>query len=165
IKRHSGPLRCSVMAFAATGVALPTFAQRCRDMPVPPLPDEPISYQTAEAAIRVTVLSRVLENPWSLEFLPDESLLITERAGRLRHFRDGQLSDPIPGMPDVVTDNFISGLHDIKLHPDFEQNRLLYMVYNRAVEDGGGRGGRVLTVARGAFDGHPLNDVEDIITV
>ena len=160
-----GPLRIAVTAVAAAVVALPAFAQRGRGIPVPPLPDEPISYQTAEAAIRVTVLSRGLENPWSLEFLPDESLLITERAGRLRHFRDGQLSDPIPGMPDVVTDNFISGLHDIKLHPDFEQNRLLYMVYNRAVEDGGGRGGRVLTVARGAFDGHALNDVEDIITV
>jgi len=164
-KMQFGPLRIAVTAVAAAVVALPAFAQRGRGIPVPPLPDEPISYQTAEAAIRVTVLSRGLENPWSLEFLPDESLLITERAGRLRHFRDGQLSDPIPGMPDVVTDNFISGLHDIKLHPDFEQNRLLYMVYNRAVEDGGGRGGRVLTVARGAFDGHALNDVEDIITV
>ena len=160
-----GPLRIAVAAVAAAIVAMPAFAQGGRGIPVPPLPDQPLEYQTAEAAIRVTVLSRGLENPWSLEFLPDDSILITERAGRLRHFRNGELSDPVPGMPDVVTDNFISGLHDIKLHPDFEQNNLLYMVYNKAVEGGGGRGGRVLTVARGAFDGHALNDVEDIITV
>src|SRR5690606_24096826 len=131
---------------------------------------------TAELDIRVSVLARGLENPWSVAFLPDEWILITERPGRLRHIRDGKLSDPIAGMPEVITDNFISGLHDIKLHPDFEQNRLVYMVYNKALEgtsadaSAGARGrgpggGRVLTVARGVFDGAALADVEDIITV
>jgi len=165
----SGRLRIALAAAAATVFAASAFAQRRGGIPVPPLPDGPIEYQTAELDIRVTVLARGLENPWSLAFLPDESILITERPGRLRHFRDGALSDPIPGMPDVVTDNFISGLHDIKLHPDFEQNRLVYMVYNKAVPGAssgrGPGGGRVLTVARGAFDGNALTDVEDIITV
>src|SRR5690606_21216931 len=133
-------------------------------------------FRRVSSDLRVSVLARGLENPWSLAFLPDESILITERPGRLRHFRNGKLSDPIAGMPDVVTDNFISGLHDIKLHPDFEQNRLVYMVYNKAVGGtaagagagaggGGPGGGRVLTVARGAFDGTALVDVEDIIAV
>jgi glucose/arabinose dehydrogenase len=145
-----------------------------------------LEYQTAAAKIRVRVLTPGLENPWSLEFLPDASILITERNGRLRHFKDGKLSGPVPGLPEVVSDNFISGLHDIKLHPDFARNRLVYWVYNKgdapaaAAPAGGGRGGgaaagagggrggggggaRTLTVARGVFDGTALTKVEDII--
>lgn len=152
-------------------MATSAFAQQRRGIPVPPLPDEPVEYQTGEGLeIRVSVVTRGLENPWGLVFLPDESILITERNGRLRHFRDSVLSDPIPGLPEVQSDNFISGLHDIKLHPDFEENNLLYLVYNKPLEGGSGdgsrRGGdRVLTVARGIFNGGALTDVEDIITV
>jgi glucose/arabinose dehydrogenase len=172
------PLRaavCGALAFSAAGA----FAQPRANIPVAPLPDEPWEYQTASANIRVSVLTDGLENPWSLEFLPDASILITERNGRLRHFKNGVLSGPVPGLPEVVADNFISGLHDIKLHPNFAQNRLVYWVYNKAdapaaapaadagAEAGGGRrrGGvaRTLTVARGVFDGTALTDVEDVI--
>jgi len=158
----------------------PAGAQGRGGIPVADLPDQPWEYQTANARIRVHVLTAGLENPWSLEFLPDASILITERNGRLRHFKDGVLSGPVPGLPEVVADNFISGLHDVKLHPDFAQNRLVYWVYNKgdAAEAagggrsgrgqggrGGGRGGaqRTLTVARGVFDGTALTDVEDVI--
>ena len=173
-------VRVAVAAAVSTVVAEPALAQG--GIPVPPLPSEPMEYQTAEHAIRVVVLAQGLENPWSLEFLPDASILITERNGRLRHFKDGRLSGPVPGLPEVVADNFISGLHDIKKHPNFEQNRLVYWVYNKAdapplaaapVPQGGatgrgGRGGRgggtrTLTVARGVFDGTALTNVEDII--
>jgi glucose/arabinose dehydrogenase len=171
-------LLCAVMAG-------PAGAQGRGGIPVPPLPDQPWDYQTANAKIRVRVLTGGLENPWSLEFLPDASILITERNGRLRHFKDGVLSGPVAGLPAVVSDNFISGLHDIKLHPDFAKNRLVYWVYNKAdapapaagapaagggggrggAGGGGGRGGatRTLTVARGVFDGTALTKVEDVI--
>ena len=110
----------------------PAGAQGRGGIPIPPLPEQPWEYQTANANIRVRVLTAGLENPWSLEFLPDASILITERNGRLRHFKDGKLSGPIAGLPAVVSDNFISGLHDVKLHPNFAQNRLVYWVYNKA---------------------------------
>src|SRR5688572_17735034 len=132
-------------------MAGPASAQGRGGIPVAALPDQPWEYQTANAKIRVRVLTAGLENPWSREFLPDASILITERNGRLRHFKDGKLSAPIPGLPEVVSDNFISGLHDIKLHPDFAKNRLVYWVYNKAdapapaaaaaAPAGGGRGG------------------------
>jgi glucose/arabinose dehydrogenase len=161
----------------------PAGAQGRGGIPIPPLPDQPWEYQTANAKIRVRVLTAGLENPWSLEFLPDASILIIERNGRLRHFKDGKLSGPIAGLPAVVSDNFISGLHDIKLHPDFARNRLVYWVYNKGdapaaapaaggrggrgggAAGGGGRGGgaRTLTVARGVFDGTALTKVEDVI--
>jgi glucose/arabinose dehydrogenase len=178
------------IAVAVLLSAIMAGAQGRGGIPVPALPDQPWEYQTANAKIRVRVLTAGLENPWSLEFLPDASILITERNGRLRHFKDGKLSGPIAGLPEVVSDNFISGLHDVKLHPNFAQNRLVYWVYNKAdapaaapaaaapaggargggaaAGAGGGRGGRgggtrTLTVARGVFDGTALTKVEDII--
>ena len=120
----------AVAALLTTIMAGSAGAQGRGGIPVPALPDQPWEYQTANAKIRVRVLTPGLENPWSLEFLPDASILITERNGRLRHFKDGKLSGPVAGLPPVVSDNFISGLHDIKLHPNFAQNRCLW-VYNK----------------------------------
>jgi len=179
-------LGIAAAALLSVIIAGPAGAQGRGGIPVPALPDQPWEYQTANAKIRVRVLTAGLENPWSLEFLPDASILITERNGRLRHFKDGVLSGPVAGLPAVVSDNFISGLHDIKLHPNFAQNRLVYWVYNKSDAPapaapaatpaaagqggrgggaGGGRGGatRTLTVARGVFDGTALTKVEDII--
>ncbi|MBN1240881.1 MAG: PQQ-dependent sugar dehydrogenase [Gammaproteobacteria bacterium] len=171
---RSTGLRIAVAALVSAVVAAPAAGQDRGGLPVAPLPDAPWEYRTASADIRVSVLTDGLENPWSLEFLPDASILITERNGRLRHFENGVLSDPIPGLPEVRSDNFISGLHDIKLHPDFERNRLVYWVYNKPVADadegasragrGGRGGGRVLTVARGVFDGKALTSVENIVS-
>jgi len=149
--------RCiAVAALLSAIIAGSAGAQGRGSIPIPALPDQPWEYQTANAKIRVRVLTAGLENPWSLEFLPDASILITERNGRLRHFKDGKLSGPVPGLPAVVADNFISGLHDIKLHPDFAKNRLVYWVYNKgdaaaAAGAGGGRGG----AAAGAGGGAP----------
>jgi len=179
-------LGIAAAALLSVIIAGPAGAQGRGGIPVPALPDQPWEYQTANAKIRVRVLTAGLENPWSLEFLPDASILITERNGRLRHFKDGVLSGPVAGLPAVVSDNFISGLHDIKLHPNFAQNRLVYWVYNKSDAPapaapaatpaaagqggrgggaGGGRGGatRTLTVARGVFNGTALTKVEDII--
>ena len=150
-----------IVMLAAMILAASATAQPRRGIPVPPLPDGPLEYQTAAANIRVSVVTRGLENPWSMAFLPDGSMLITERPGRLRHLRDGVLSEPIPGVP-AVRANFISGLFDIRLHPDFERNRLVYLSYDKPVEGESGRNGAVLTVARAVYDGRALSDVEEI---
>jgi glucose/arabinose dehydrogenase len=171
----SGLFCVAVIATTCTILADSAIAQRGGGIPVPQLPTESFEYQTHEQRIRVNVLTKGLRNPWALAFLPDGSILITERDGQLRHFKDGVLSGPVAGMPAVQSDGFISGLHDIKLHPDFEQNRLVYFVYNKppagaaAGPAAGGRGGRggggraALTVARAVFDGAALTNVEDII--
>jgi glucose/arabinose dehydrogenase len=158
-----------------------------RGIPVPAMAENAsYEYQTHQERIRVNVLTKGLRNPWAIAFLPDQSLLITERDGQLRHFRDGTLSAPIAGMPEVRSDGFISGLHDIVLHPDFDQNNMVYFVYNKpvpvegaapaadggaAAEGGRGRGGRgganvrsQLTVARAVWDGTALQNVEDVIS-
>src|SRR5262245_39524675 len=65
------------------------------------LPDLPREFDTAEGQrIRVVAVTRALEYPWSLAFLPDGSMLITERAGRLRIIRNGVLDpQPVAGSP------------------------------------------------------------------
>ncbi|HEX6994967.1 MAG TPA: PQQ-dependent sugar dehydrogenase [Gammaproteobacteria bacterium] len=151
-------------------VALPAFAQR--DVPmrngipvapdglvVPPLPKEPIVYDTAEGQrIRVSVVARDLEQPWSIAFLPGGDMLVTERPGRLRLIRDGRLvPEPVEGVPEVVARGISAGLFDVALHPNFETNRYVYFAYTKAVDDG-----TRLAIARGRWDGHRLVDVDDV---
>jgi glucose/arabinose dehydrogenase len=166
---NSSLLRIVVVAFAAFIIVLPAEAQqrgRGRDgaqrprpgLEVPPLPTEPIVYKTgAHMDIRVVVVARNLEHPWSLAFLPDGDILVTENPGRLRLIHDGKLlPDPIAGVPEAGR-GFLQGLLDVKLHPDFAENRLVYLTYDKPME-----GGNELAVARGKFDGRALTDVEDI---
>src|SRR5262245_42628657 len=95
-----------------------------------PIPAEPIEYDTAEVMrIRVVPVARGLVNPWSLAFLPDGSMLVTEKDGRLRIIRDGVLDPkPIPGAPTVRVQGR-SGLMEVVLHPQFASNRLVYLPY------------------------------------
>lgn len=67
--------------------------------------------------VRVVTLAEGLEHPWGMAFHPDGSILVTEREGALRRFRDGSLSPPIAGVPEVAAVNQ-GGLLDIALHPD-----------------------------------------------
>lgn len=116
-----------------------------------------VTERTAEHAVRLNVLTRGLEHPWSLAFLPDGRMLVTERAGRLRYVgADGAL-DPIPvsGLPEAVKEKGQGGLHDVVLHPGFRRNRLVYLAYN-----GKGASGYGTELARGRLEGHRLADVE-----
>jgi glucose/arabinose dehydrogenase len=58
--------------------------------------------KSAKASFRLVTLARDLEQPWSIAFLPDGRLLITERPGRLRVFANGKLErTPLGGVPKV----------------------------------------------------------------
>ncbi len=98
-----------------------------------------------------------LQNPWGMAFLPNGDILITERPGRVRLVRDGQLQDtPVEGGPSVAATGQ-GGLLDIALHPDFGANRLVYMTYSKAVS-----GGITTAVARARWANDQLNDLEDV---
>lgn len=70
-----------------------------------------------------------LERPWAMTFLPDGSLLVTEKGGKLRHVStaDGSIKD-IRGVPEVA-DQGQGGLGDIALHPGFPENGIIYLSY------------------------------------
>jgi aldose sugar dehydrogenase len=128
-------------------------------IPRPAFGDGPWTVEAAEGVkIRMSVVTKGLVNPWSFAWLPDGSMLITERPGRLRLLKNGVLDPtPIGGVP-VVKAQRLSGLMDVALHPKFAENHILYLTYNKGREDG-----MLATVlARGRLEGNTLKDVKDI---
>jgi glucose/arabinose dehydrogenase len=129
--------------------------------PAPPLADGPIVLDTAiQHQIRLTVIKGFIQ-PWSMAFLPDGGILVTERQGRLRIVRDGVL-DPVPvaGVPEVRAQG-LAGLMDLALHPRFNENRLLYFTYHKPVA---GANAGTITLARARWDGKALIDARDIFS-
>src|SRR5262245_13432189 len=125
-----------------------------------PIPTEPIEFDTAEVMrIRVVPIARLV-NPWSLAFLPDGSMLVTEKEGRLRIIRNGVLDPkPVAGAPSVRVQGR-SGLLDVVLHPQFATNRFVYCTYLKPVDEKQA----ALTVARGRFDGASISELKDIFS-
>lgn len=112
--------RARVLGLAALALAVATPA---------------IAAQTAAPAapktdITVEVVASGLKNPWSLQFLPDGRMLVTERVGTMRVVaKDGKLSDPIQGLPHVVQGGQ-AGLLDVLLAPDFATTGTVYFSYS-----------------------------------
>jgi glucose/arabinose dehydrogenase len=99
----------------------------CERAPVADLAAAPIA--SDQASFEVVKVAGALEHPWGMAFLPDGELLITERPGRLRILRDGELDPaPLTGVPEVYASGQ-GGLLDVALDPDFAQNRLIYLSY------------------------------------
>src|SRR5436309_8489702 len=69
----------------------------------PALPDGSVNFESAEERyLRVVVVTKGLQQPWSIGFLPDGAMLVTERSGRLRIVRHGRLDpSPVAGVPQV----------------------------------------------------------------
>ena len=108
-------------------------------IPVDPLGEGPWVFDTAEQhKIQVSVVARGLTHPWAIAFLPDGSMLLTERDGRLRLVKNDKLVErPISGVPEVRTDGN-GGLMDVAIHPNFSENGLVYLTYTKPVERGWG---------------------------
>lgn len=87
-------------------------------------------FNTSAGSIQVETVAKGLAKPWGLAFLPDGSMLVTEKAGRLRHVAaDGTVSEPISGVPEVDAGGQ-GGLLDVTVHPDFAENRLVAISYS-----------------------------------
>ncbi len=152
------------MKFVFTTLFAALVAAQAQQQPigvaVAPLGAGPFVLDTAEQhKIRVTVVTKGLVHPWSLAFLPDGSMLVTERPGRIRVVRDGALNPkPIGGVPEPRTKGN-GGLMDIALHPKFAENHLVYFTYDKLMENDKG----APTVARGRLEGGMLTDVRDLV--
>ena len=88
-----------------------------------------VSPGTATAPLTVTEVKTGLVNPWSLAFLPDGRMLITQRGGSLLLLSsDGKTSSPVAGVPAVETAGQ-GGLLDVALDPGFASNRRVYLSF------------------------------------
>jgi aldose sugar dehydrogenase len=158
---------------------------------IPPLPEAPVRYETAEGqTIQVSVYARGFQNPWSMAFVSDDTILVAERGGAIKAVRNGVVDPtPVTGGP-VAIGSGLSGT-DLALHPDFERNRAVYISYTKpldppagaqpaaAAAGGGGRGGAqpaapagrggrgaaqrtAVAVARATWNGKGFTDTRDI---
>ena len=85
-------------------------------------------------ALDVVTVAEGLVSPWSLEFLPDGRMLVTEKAGRLRIVSaDGKLSDPVAGLP-MVDVRGQGGLLDVALAPDYANSQMVYFSFSEPRE-------------------------------
>lgn len=117
-------------------------------------PAQPVSEPPSVAA-RVTAVAGGLDHPWSMAFLPDGGVLITERSGGLRLLRvPGGLSRPLAGVPKVAAQGQ-GGLLDVALSPDFAADRYVYLSY---AESDGSKSGTAVGRGRLSADGAALED-------
>ncbi|MDH3207521.1 MAG: PQQ-dependent sugar dehydrogenase [Gemmatimonadota bacterium] len=116
-----------------------------------------VHHTADEPDILVRVLTTELAHPWSMAFLPNGDMLVTERPGRLRIIRAGVLDPtPISGIPAVSDAGQFTGLLEVALHPRFAENQQIYLTYRTADEES-----RVV-LARGRLDGSSLRDLRTI---
>ena len=143
-------LALSLGAFVAV-VTLPISVQG------QPQPKEKAKAKAKATAVKTTTIATGLWHPWSLAWLPNGDMLITERPGRLRIVRGGLLDPtPISGLPPMHVRG-LAGLLDVALHPDFAANHLIYFSY---VKDG--ERGAATAVFRAKLEGMALTDVKDV---
>ncbi|WOJ92873.1 PQQ-dependent sugar dehydrogenase [Congregibacter variabilis] len=161
------PLASIAQTIDTPGVTSPlTEAQIARAYPQDALAgaavDGPVLLKSKGGmSLRVVKLAEGLSHPDGLVFLPDgQTMLITERPGRLRVVTDGILDpEPVHGLP-PLNNVGLGGLHDIVLHPEFASNRVLYISYTKDREP---QKGTTLAVLRARFEQGRLKDVEDIL--
>ena len=116
-------------------------------------------FQSERGPYRVVTVVGELQDPWSVAFLPNGDMLVTERPGRLRIVRDGVLQpEPIAGTPRVRYEGQ-GGLLEVALHPEFNSNRLLYLSYSKPNEDASEG---TPAVGRGRLENNSLTDFEEI---
>jgi glucose/arabinose dehydrogenase len=136
--------------------------------PAPPRDTSPQVLDVQGGKIRVVTVATGLFHPWGIAFADANTILVTERSGALRIIRNGVLApkpvwtSPAPPAPAPASAQGAAGqggdrLHFVAVHPDFAQNRLVYVSYPKT-----GEKGSTLAIARGFLKGDVLGDVQEI---
>lgn len=126
---------------------------------VPVVQASPVTVKTETGSIQVKVVAEGLENVWGMAFLPDGSMLVNERAGRMRIVTaDGKIGKPLTGLPEIVAQGQ-GGLLDVVLAPDFATSKKIYFSYSEP-----GKGGSSTAVSVATLNGSALENVKPIFS-
>ena len=113
------------------------------------------------ARYKAVTMATGLNHPWSVAWLPNGDMLVTERPGRVRLVHDGVLDPtPITGVPKVHAVR-LSGLMEVLPHPNFAQNQYVYLTYTKNLKEEGPV--VATTLARGRLVGKALVDVKELL--
>ncbi|MDO3387845.1 PQQ-dependent sugar dehydrogenase [Gilvimarinus sp. SDUM040013] len=116
--------------------------------------------ESERAEFKLSTIADDLKNPWGLTFLPDGSMLVTERVGNIRRVSaNGEVSEPLSGLPDIVVKGQ-GGLLDIATDPDYANNGYVYFSYSEPGENDTNS----TALARARIDGQTLVDLEVIFS-
>jgi len=126
-----------------------------------PTPATAQTVKSEKHEFRIVTLVRGLQNPWSIAFLTDGRMLVTEREGRLRIVSKDFRLDPKPveGLPEIVASGQ-GGLFDVVLHPQYDKNGWIYWAYNAP-----GPGGWGTAMARGKLQGYRMTAVQVLFSM
>ncbi len=114
-------------------------------------------YYSAHHDYRVVTVTDGLIQPWSMAWLPNGDMLVTEKPGRLRVVRNGELlPEAVPGVPEVFYRGQ-GGLFEVVPHPDFAENRWVYLTFSKPVGDTS-----TTAIVRGRFENDELTNVVEI---
>lgn len=114
-------------------------------------------YRASNHDYRVVTVAEGLQHPWSIAWLPRGDALVTEKPGRLRIIRNGKLlPEAVPGTPEVFYEGQ-GGLFDVVPHPNFSENRWVYLSFAKPVE-----GSSTTAVIRGELVNDSLTNVTEI---
>lgn len=117
---------------------------------------EPLSIENYE----IETIAQGLNFPWSLAFLPNGDLLVTERTGQIRVVSQGKLSKPLSGLPKNVYAKGQGGMLDVVLHPNYATNGWLYLSYSVGSDEQ-----NALQVMRAKLSHNQLNQQQVLFTV
>jgi glucose/arabinose dehydrogenase len=131
-----------------------------------PLGAGPWEFDTGEGhRIRVVVVTKGLSYPYSMTWLPDGTMLVTERMGKLRILRNGKLDpQPVAGVPanygtgESGLPGAVHGLMDIVPHPQYATNRYIYLNYTKQLDPKR----TTVAIARASWDAKGLMNAKDI---
>ncbi len=145
-------VRIPVLALAAGAVALALS-------PAQPAQAQSDAMRSTYHDYRVVTVADGLVQPWSIAFLPGGDMLVTERPGRLRIIRDGELlAQPVPGVPEVLARGQ-GGMLEVLPHPEFESNHLVYLSYSKPIGDGSEA---TTAVIRGTLENDRFTQTDEI---
>ncbi|MDO8909415.1 MAG: PQQ-dependent sugar dehydrogenase [Pseudohongiella sp.] len=142
-------LRSVLKTLASTGLMLTVAAVSAQER----------TFTAAQHDYRVVPVAEGLVQPWSMAWLPNGDMLITEKPGRLRLVRDGRLlPEAIAGVPEVFYQGQ-GGLFEVLPHPDFADNQTIYLSFAKPVGEGS-----TTAVVRARLENSRLTDVTEIFS-